>query len=89
MTFNNGDNVKIVYLQDSTAASMASGSYSSASEDNLSFILRNAILVIEGPPPETEGYAAVTGADRERMKRVYPRPSMAKVPAIGKELDVT
>ena len=47
---------KVIYLRDSTAASMALGAFSSAGEDNLSFMLRNGVIVydtcIQFTPPQ-------------------------------------
>jgi hypothetical protein len=49
--------------------------------------MRNAFLPI-GSIPQTEDYASISKSDRERMKKVYPKPSLAKSPAIAKDLDV-
>lgn len=40
------------------------------------------------PSTSEHDYAMVTKTDRERIKKAYPKPSQARIPVIGEELDV-
>ena len=88
MKIVNEQRSKLFYFQDSTAASISSGSYSSANEDNLSFMIRNGVLIVDSFEAQTsdqEKYAAITKVERERIKNAYPKPGLAKLPAVGEE----
>lgn len=91
MNMLNEQRPKVVDFQDSTAASFSSGSYSSAIEDNLSFMMRNNVLIVDAvqtQPTQPIEYAVITKVDRDRIKRVYPKPGLAKLPAVGEEMDI-
>lgn len=92
MKIINYENPEIVYLKDSTAASISTGSNSSACQDNLSFSLRSIPVPIEfliqPAQRQLDEYAIIAKIDRERIKKAYPKPSLAKPPAIGQDLDI-
>jgi hypothetical protein len=61
------------------------GSYILASEPNLGIEreVPNGVML----PAEPE-YAALSSKDRERAKRVYPKPKRAETYAVGEDLDI-
>ena len=88
MSLLSENNTGYLYLHDSTAASVSTGSYSSAIE---SFALGNAFWVvdlIQEVSLQAQDYAIISKTDRQRMKIAYPKPNIAKTPALSKELDV-
>ena len=88
--FNESEST-INFLHDSTAASSSTGSYSSANEGSISSIMRNAILIVESVEEirsQSDEYAAISKIDRERIKKAYPKPSLAKPPMNGIDLDI-
>lgn len=88
----NYNNQEIIYLKNSTAASISFGSNSSACEDNIAFGLKsipvNVELILEPMKEQLNDYATIDKVDRDRIKKTYPKPSIAKAPAIGQDLDI-
>lgn len=62
-----------LYFQDSTSASTATGSFSTAGENNLSYLLRNGIMLLEDllPTQVKAEHTAIGANDRERIKRAF------------------
>ncbi len=83
------DNDKIEYVKESTAANT---SFSSSSSDSSSLIIGSIPVRIDfyhqPEQPQLDDYAVVTNIDRARIKKVYPKPSRAKSPVIGADLDI-
>ena len=84
----NESKTSYVYANGSTSASIFLGTQSTAVE---SYSLNNALFILELIPeasPQLVDYANISKNNRELMKKIYPPPSVAKLPAIAKDLDI-